>query len=118
MSVQHSTRPSHLSPSQAYLNACLNRGIANTISIGISFGGYDLSYQPPPELLEQLKATPSEDTVVKDLAIVLLTPGVATDLAGVKVLLRHTKKTISELEGSFEESLRAIAKFDELFSED
>jgi hypothetical protein len=101
---------------QAFLHVFLNSAIANMISIGIRFCGHDLSYQPPPERLEQLKAIQCDpqEQVVKDLAIVMLTPGVATNLVEVRVLLQHTKNIISELEGNYEISLRLLATFEKL----
>ena len=118
MSVQHSTRPYTLSPSQAALEPFLNQGVATVISNGCNLCKLKLSYQAQPECLEQLNAIQCDpkDQVVKDLAIVMLTPGVATNLTGVRVLLSHAKKIISELEGDFEKSLQAIAKFEELSS--
>ena len=117
---QPSTRPYTLSPSQAALKPFLIQGVATVISKGCSLCKLNLSYQAQPKRLEELRTSKCDpqDQDVKDLAIVLLTPGVATNLTEVRVLLSHAKKIISELEGNFEESLRAIAKFEELSSEE
>lgn len=101
---------------QACVEDFLNSGIATMISIANPFYGQELAYKAPPNLLEQLNALQCEpqDQVVKDLAIVMLTPGVATNLVEVRVLLKHTKKIISELEGNYEISLRLLATFEKL----
>lgn len=102
--------------SQAEVTAFINAGIAAVLSIGIRLVGQYIPYEHPHALLAILKATQFEpkDKVVIDFVIVMLTPNVATNLAEVRVLIDHAKKIISELEGNFEDSLRAITKFEEL----
>ena len=111
MSTQSSS-----SLTQKEKKAFINAGIAAVLSIGIRLVGQYIPYEHPHALLAILKATKFEpkDQAVIDFVIVMLNPGVATNLAEVRVLIDHAKKTISELEGNFEDSLRAIAKFEEL----
>lgn len=98
------------------VKAFINAGIAAVLSIGIRLVGQPIANEHPHDLLAILKATQFDpkDKELVDFVIVMLTPNVATNLAEVRVLIDHAKKIISEQEDNFEESLRAIAKFEEL----
>ena len=114
MSAQ--TSPSRHSLSKSDVSIFINAGIAAVLARGLVFIRQPIPHKHPHALLAILKATKFElkDQAVIDFVIVMLNPRAATNLAEVRVLINHAKKTISELEGNFEDSLRAIAKFEEL----
>jgi microcompartment protein CcmL/EutN len=110
------TTQSSSSLTQKEVKAFIDAGIAAVLRAGIRLVGQSIAHEPSQELLAILKATQFDpkDQEVIDFVIVMLTPDVATNLAEVRALIARAKKIIPELEGNFEESLRAIAKFEEL----
>jgi hypothetical protein len=89
--------------------AYIRVGIAYVLNVGLTQIGLEISHRHPIEFFEILKVTrfqPQNQELI-DFIVVMLTPGVATNLADVRAIIHHAKKIMSSWRTIFQRSYSA-----------